>query len=55
MGETPHSGGCLCGATRYEEGKLSRMRRHDGLARIDIGDPADRNALFETMLRHASP
>ena len=39
------------------EGELSWMRRDDGLARIciDTDDPADQNALFERMLRHASP
>ncbi len=33
------------------------MRRDDELARIriDTDNPADQNALFESMLRHASP
>ena len=39
------------------EGELSWMRRDDGLPRIriDTDDPADQNALFENMLRSATP
>ena len=55
MGETKRSGGCLCGAIRYEARKAPKFSVLCHCHRIDTDDPADQNALFESLLRHASP